>query len=72
MSGASGSTGSGVGGNAGGGTAAANIPAAAHQRPVIPRGSIKRTCFEKEFELYRADLEIYLSESESWGIVIGA
>ena len=72
MSGTSGSTGSGVGVNAGGGTAAANIPAAAHQLLVIPRGSIKPPRFLGIFELYRAELELYLGERESWGVVIGA
>ena len=72
MSGTGGSTGSGIGCNAGGGTAAANIPAAAHQLPVIPRGSIQPPRFEKTFEVYRAELELYLGERESWGVVIEA
>ncbi|OWZ08946.1 hypothetical protein PHMEG_00018437 [Phytophthora megakarya] len=65
--------GSGGGGNV---NAAANAPAvvaaAVQRRRPHVRGSTKPPLFQGTFELYQAELELFLGERESWDLVTGA
>uniref|UniRef100_H3H705 Uncharacterized protein n=1 Tax=Phytophthora ramorum TaxID=164328 RepID=H3H705_PHYRM len=67
---AGGNTGSNTGGgNANAGGQAADNGAAQHQ--TVIRGSSKAPFFEGAFELYRAELELFLDERDAWNIVTG-
>ncbi|KAE9006729.1 hypothetical protein PR001_g17139, partial [Phytophthora rubi] len=79
MSANSGNTGGSAANSPGGANQAAGNQAAGNQaagngvvlQQAVLRGSSKAPFFEGAFELYRAELELFLDERNAWNIVTG-